>query len=92
MCGAPGDEQCSEATCGGALCRDIFGNRKCGGPYCKGTLPVAHSATEEAKKTEKKIPTLLTQLEDSEKEVFALEELHLLFFLFSWLYPVCYHL
>ncbi|MGH0126894.1 UNVERIFIED_CONTAM: hypothetical protein FKN15_034351 [Acipenser sinensis] len=69
VCGAPGDEQCSEATCGGALCRDIFGNRKCGGPYCKGTLPVAHSATEEAKKTEKKIPTLLTQLEDSEKEL-----------------------
>ncbi|XP_033880763.3 laminin subunit beta-4 isoform X1 [Acipenser ruthenus] len=69
VCGAPGDEQCSEATCGGALCRDIFGNRKCGGPYCKGTLPVAHSATEEAKKTEKKIPTLLTQLEESEKEL-----------------------
>uniref|UniRef100_A0A8C4RHI6 Laminin subunit beta-1 n=1 Tax=Erpetoichthys calabaricus TaxID=27687 RepID=A0A8C4RHI6_ERPCA len=69
VCGAPGDAQCSIATCGGALCKDEYGNRKCGGIGCKGSLPIALNATEEARQTDIKISKFLNQLKDSKREI-----------------------
>ncbi|KAG2459846.1 LAMB4 protein, partial [Polypterus senegalus] len=69
VCGAPGDTQCSIATCGGALCKDEYGNRKCGGIGCKGSLPLALNATEEARQTDIKISKFLDQLKDSKREI-----------------------
>ncbi|XP_026724146.1 laminin subunit beta-4 isoform X1 [Athene cunicularia] len=51
MCGAPGDQPCVTAACGGALCRDSQGLRQCGGPNCSGALPVSTDAFRKAEET-----------------------------------------
>uniref|UniRef100_A0A668SLK7 Laminin, beta 4 n=1 Tax=Oreochromis aureus TaxID=47969 RepID=A0A668SLK7_OREAU len=48
VCGDPGLEDCSGCT--GALCGRDLGNRKCGGPNCKGAVPVSEDASETAEK------------------------------------------
>ncbi|XP_031417593.1 laminin subunit beta-4 [Clupea harengus] len=65
VCGAPGDADCSEARCGGALCQTDAQKRKCGGPGCRGSVPVSHNASETAEKTENDILDLLHKLRDS---------------------------
>ncbi|XP_035280923.1 laminin subunit beta-4 [Anguilla anguilla] len=69
ICGAPGDAECSEAKCGGALCKDALGARKCGGPNCKGSLPVSQDATKTTEKTKNAILDLLRKLRDSTAEI-----------------------
>ncbi|KAL2093324.1 hypothetical protein ACEWY4_010636 [Coilia grayii] len=65
VCGAPGDADCSEAQCGGALCKTDAQERKCGGPECKGSVPLSHNSTDIAEKTESDIIDLLHKLRDS---------------------------
>lgn len=69
ICGAPGDAKCSEAECGGALCKDAWGGRKCGGPDCKGSLPVSQNASKTAEKTADTLLDLLHKLRDSTTKV-----------------------
>ncbi|XP_076863385.1 laminin subunit beta-4 [Brachyhypopomus gauderio] len=63
ICGAPGDAECEKAPCGGALCG------RCGGPSCTGALPVGHSATELAQKTEAGIRDLLRNITEAETKI-----------------------
>ncbi|KAL0968579.1 hypothetical protein UPYG_G00268800 [Umbra pygmaea] len=69
ICGAPGDEECSKSDCGGALCRDRSGQRECGGPTCKGSVPVSQNATETAKQVKNEILDLLNKLQDSKIKI-----------------------
>ncbi|KAM9568217.1 laminin subunit beta-4-like isoform 1-T3 [Salvelinus alpinus] len=59
------DEEFSKSECGGALCRDILGQRECGGPTCKGSVPVSHNTTKTADQLDNGIVDLLHKLQDS---------------------------
>ncbi|KAM3872975.1 laminin subunit beta-4 [Diretmus argenteus] len=69
ICGAPGHEDCSESECGGALCQDTLGKRKCGGPSCKGSVAVSRNATETADQVEDDINNLINKLQDSKNKI-----------------------
>ncbi|XP_067159486.1 laminin subunit beta-2-like [Apteryx mantelli] len=62
ICGAPGDRSCAQAPCGGALCRDGAGGRRCGGPGCAGALPVAAHALRSARNASRQLDAALGQL------------------------------
>ncbi|NXP16201.1 LAMB2 protein, partial [Thinocorus orbignyianus] len=62
ICGAPGDQSCEQAPCGGALCRDSMGTRCCGGPGCMGALPVSAQALSSALNTSQQLEVALSQL------------------------------
>ncbi|KAJ8269152.1 hypothetical protein COCON_G00117590 [Conger conger] len=69
ICGPPGEAECSEAMCGGALCKDATGARKCGGPACTGSLPVSQNASKTAEKTADILLDLLRKLRDSSAKI-----------------------
>ncbi|KAG9345889.1 hypothetical protein JZ751_009045 [Albula glossodonta] len=69
VCGAPGDAKCSEAKCGGALCRDALGARECGGPTCKGSLPISQNASKLAEEAENRTLQLLQKMKDSDTKI-----------------------
>ncbi|XP_056138337.1 laminin subunit beta-4 [Lampris incognitus] len=69
ICGAPGHEECSKSKCGGGLCQDFLGKRICGGPTCKGSVPMSFNATETANQVEDDIIDLLSKLRDSENKI-----------------------
>uniref|UniRef100_A0AAY4CK70 Uncharacterized protein n=1 Tax=Denticeps clupeoides TaxID=299321 RepID=A0AAY4CK70_9TELE len=69
ICGAPGDGNCSEARCGGALCRDGEGKRVCGGPNCGGILPLSRKASDVANKTSETIADFFNKLKDADMKV-----------------------
>ncbi|XP_076120651.1 laminin subunit beta-4 [Alosa pseudoharengus] len=69
VCGAPGDAECSEAKCGGALCKTDANKSKCGGPGCKGSLPLSHSAFKTAENTEIDLIDLNHKLRESEIKI-----------------------
>lgn len=75
ICGAPGDVECSKSECGGALCRDILGQKKCGGPTCKGSTSVSKNATEMAEQAEVDILNLLNKLQDSKTKINAAQQM-----------------
>lgn len=62
ICGVPGDQSCKEAACGGALCRDGAGTRRCGGTGCTGALPVSVRALSNARNTSLQLEVALGQL------------------------------
>ncbi|NWV31738.1 LAMB1 protein, partial [Grantiella picta] len=62
ICGAPGDRSCKHATCGGALCRDSAGTRRCGGTGCAGALPVSARALSSAHNASQQLEVALGQL------------------------------
>ncbi|NWW11879.1 LAMB1 protein, partial [Oreocharis arfaki] len=62
ICGAPGDQSCKHASCGGALCRDSAGTRRCGGIGCAGTLPVSARALSSAHNASQQLEVALGQL------------------------------
>ncbi|XP_062441299.1 laminin subunit beta-4-like [Rhea pennata] len=62
ICGAPGDRSCTQAPCGGALCRDGGGGRRCGGAGCAGALPVSARALRAARNTSRQLDAVLAQL------------------------------
>ncbi|XP_036374359.1 laminin subunit beta-4 [Megalops cyprinoides] len=75
ICGAPGDANCSQAECGGALCRDALGARECGGPTCKGSLPVSQNASEIAEQADRDIQALLNSLRDSAQKISEVKQM-----------------
>ncbi|XP_009995324.1 PREDICTED: laminin subunit beta-2 [Chaetura pelagica] len=62
ICGVPGDRSCEQAPCGGALCRDSMGTRRCGGTGCTGALPVSARALSSAHNTSQQLEVALGQL------------------------------
>ncbi|XP_017587806.1 PREDICTED: LOW QUALITY PROTEIN: laminin subunit beta-2-like [Corvus brachyrhynchos] len=62
ICGAPGDQSCKHASCGGALCRDSAGTRHCGGIGCAGALPVSARALSSAHNASQQLDEALGQL------------------------------
>uniref|UniRef100_A0A8C5T9A9 Laminin subunit beta-1 n=1 Tax=Malurus cyaneus samueli TaxID=2593467 RepID=A0A8C5T9A9_9PASS len=62
ICGAPGDQSCERASCGGALCRDSAGTRRCGGTGCTGALPVSARALSSARNASQQLEVALGQL------------------------------
>uniref|UniRef100_A0A8C1P6P2 Laminin, beta 4 n=1 Tax=Cyprinus carpio TaxID=7962 RepID=A0A8C1P6P2_CYPCA len=63
VCGAPGDAECDKAKCGGASCGI------CGGPACKGSLPLTLNASKLAEMTEKNITDLRSKLKEADAQV-----------------------
>ncbi|NXC22973.1 LAMB2 protein, partial [Corythaeola cristata] len=62
ICGAPGDRSCEQAPCGGALCQDTAGTRRCGGTGCAGALPVSARALSSARNASQQLEVALGQL------------------------------
>ncbi|NXM40202.1 LAMB1 protein, partial [Gymnorhina tibicen] len=62
ICGAPGDQSCKHASCGGALCRDSAGTRRCGGIGCAGALPISARALSSAHNASQQLEVALGQL------------------------------
>ncbi|NXW62078.1 LAMB1 protein, partial [Eurystomus gularis] len=62
ICGAPGDQSCEQAPCGGALCQDSAGTRHCGGTGCTGALPVSAQALSSAQNASQQLEVALGQL------------------------------
>uniref|UniRef100_A0A3B3T2G9 Laminin, beta 4 n=1 Tax=Paramormyrops kingsleyae TaxID=1676925 RepID=A0A3B3T2G9_9TELE len=69
ICGEPGDAKCSEAPCGGALCRDALGARRCGGLGCRGILPLSLNATALGEQAKKLLADMPGKLTDSETKI-----------------------
>uniref|UniRef100_A0A8D0EKD1 Laminin subunit beta 4 n=1 Tax=Strix occidentalis caurina TaxID=311401 RepID=A0A8D0EKD1_STROC len=69
ICGAPGDQPCVTAACGGALCRDTHGLRQCGGPNCSGALPVSTDAFRKAEETAVLLNNFTTHPQEPENQV-----------------------
>ncbi|CAI5668458.1 unnamed protein product [Oreochromis niloticus] len=67
VCGDPGLEDCSGCT--GALCGRDLGNRKCGGPNCKGAVPVSEDASETAEKLKDQLVNLPSRLQDTRNKI-----------------------
>lgn len=62
ICGVPGDQSCKEAPCGGALCQDGVGTRRCGGTGCAGALPISVRALSSARNASLQLEVALGQL------------------------------
>ncbi|XP_063786062.1 laminin subunit beta-4 [Pseudophryne corroboree] len=69
VCGTVWDFPCEIAPCGGALCRDKFGKRKCGGPNCNGAVSLAKDSLEKAKESDAKLKSVVIHLLDAEKQI-----------------------
>ncbi|XP_075062065.1 laminin subunit beta-4 [Mixophyes fleayi] len=69
VCGTVWDFPCDIAPCGGALCRDKFGKRKCGGPDCNGALPLAKDGLKKANETDAKLKSVAIHLLEAEKRI-----------------------
>ncbi|KAG8439906.1 hypothetical protein GDO86_005899 [Hymenochirus boettgeri] len=69
VCGTVWDFPCDIAPCGGALCRDKSGNRKCGGPNCNGALPLAKDALKSANETNIKLKNISINFLKHEKQI-----------------------
>uniref|UniRef100_A0A8C3QH57 Laminin subunit beta 4 n=1 Tax=Cyanoderma ruficeps TaxID=181631 RepID=A0A8C3QH57_9PASS len=75
ICGIPGDQPCATAACGGALCQDSHGLRKCGGPDCTGALPLSSEAFRKAEETAVLLKNLTTQLREPENQVESIRKM-----------------
>ncbi|KAF7666905.1 hypothetical protein LDENG_00088500 [Lucifuga dentata] len=69
ICGGSGQEDCSRSECGGALCRLFLGKRKCGGPTCKGSVPLSRNASETAERVKDELITLPHRLHKSKNKI-----------------------
>lgn len=65
VCGTPGDAECDKAKCGGASCGI------CGGPACKGSLPLSLNASKLAEMTEKNITDLRSKLKEADAQLMG---------------------
>ncbi|NXL39697.1 LAMB2 protein, partial [Glaucidium brasilianum] len=75
ICGAPGDRSCEQAPCGGALCRDSVGTRRCGGTGCAGALPISARALSSARNASQQLEVALGQLGVVAQKVGEVQEL-----------------
>ncbi|XP_075130250.1 laminin subunit beta-4 [Leptodactylus fuscus] len=69
VCGTVWDFPCDISPCGGALCLDKFGKRKCGGPDCNGALPLAKDGLKKANETDAKLKSVAIHLLDAEQQI-----------------------
>ncbi|MGH0162053.1 UNVERIFIED_CONTAM: hypothetical protein FKN15_042285 [Acipenser sinensis] len=60
---------CAEDPCGGANCRDDFGNRKCGGGSCNGTLSASVRALNLVESKTKEIEAAAQDLDNIQKKL-----------------------
>ncbi|OWK52851.1 Laminin subunit beta-4, partial [Lonchura striata] len=75
ICGVPGNQPCVTAACGGALCQDSHGLRKCGGPDCTGALPFSSEAFRKAEETAVLLNNLTTQLQEPGNQVKSIRKM-----------------
>ncbi|KAF7246577.1 Laminin subunit beta-4 [Varanus komodoensis] len=75
ICGIPGNLPCLVAECGGALCRDIQGNKHCGGPHCSGALPVSKNALGRAGETAILLNNLTNQIQGSDNKIESIRRM-----------------
>ncbi|XP_009863212.1 PREDICTED: laminin subunit beta-4 [Apaloderma vittatum] len=75
ICGVPGDQPCVTAACGGALCQDKDGLRRCGGPNCTGSLPLSTGAFRKAEETAVLLKNLTTKLQEPENQVESMRKM-----------------
>ncbi|XP_039372294.1 laminin subunit beta-1 [Mauremys reevesii] len=68
-CGTPSGASCADSECGGLNCRTAEGEKKCGGPGCKGLVTVAHSAWQKAMDFDRDILSALAEVEELSKMV-----------------------
>ncbi|XP_030044481.1 laminin subunit beta-4, partial [Microcaecilia unicolor] len=69
VCGAGGDLPCAQAQCGGALCRDSYGNRRCGGQNCNGALPLSSTTVDKANEVDSSLRNLTARVQESEYQI-----------------------
>ncbi|XP_063282783.1 laminin subunit beta-4-like [Pelobates fuscus] len=69
ICGAPGDQPCDQAPCGGANCRDDKGQRKCGGEGCNGAVPISTKALKNAQNATIALENMANQLNDISQKI-----------------------
>ncbi|XP_043934664.1 laminin subunit beta-1-like isoform X2 [Protopterus annectens] len=74
VCGSPGHHSCQNAQCGGANCRDDWGNRKCGGDGCTGALPVSMKALKSVQNTSKQLTETAEKLSNTERKIRLIYE------------------
>ncbi|NXY25242.1 LAMB1 protein, partial [Atrichornis clamosus] len=75
ICGAPGDQSCKQAPCGGALCLDSAGARHCGGRGCVGALPISAQALSSARNASQQLEVALGQLSVVAQKMQEVQEL-----------------
>ncbi|NXG31934.1 LAMB4 protein, partial [Dromaius novaehollandiae] len=75
ICGVPGNQPCVTAACGGALCRDRYGLKRCGGPGCSGALPRSAEALRKAEETAVSLKNLTTRLQEPENQVESIRKM-----------------
>nr|XP_042700198.1 laminin subunit beta-2 [Chrysemys picta bellii] len=75
ICGAQGDQGCEQAPCGGASCQDDSGQRRCGGPGCRGALPVSTQALRSAQDVSRQLESTAGQLGTIALKVQEMQEL-----------------
>nr|XP_033815617.1 laminin subunit beta-4 isoform X2 [Geotrypetes seraphini] len=75
VCGAGGHLPCAQAQCGGALCRDSYGNRKCGGQNCNGALPLSSTAVDKANEGDSLLRNLTVHVKESENQIERIRKL-----------------
>ncbi|XP_068129732.1 laminin subunit beta-4 [Hyperolius riggenbachi] len=75
ICGTVWDFPCDVSPCGGALCRDKFGRRKCGGPDCNGAVPLARDGLKKANETDTRLKGVAIHLLEAEKQIQSIRQL-----------------
>ncbi|XP_029473145.1 laminin subunit beta-4 [Rhinatrema bivittatum] len=75
VCGARGDLPCAQAHCGGALCRDRYGKRKCGGQNCNGALPLSSAALKKANDADSSLRNLTIHVQESEYQIAKIRKI-----------------
>ncbi|CAM4582364.1 unnamed protein product [Lepidochelys olivacea] len=75
ICGALGDQGCEQAPCGGASCQDDSGQRRCGGPGCRGALPISTQALRTAQDVSRQLESTAGQLGTITLKVQEIQEL-----------------
>eukprot|EP00062_Callorhinchus_milii_P006208 gi/632946479/ref/XP_007888579.1/ PREDICTED: laminin subunit beta-2-like isoform X2 [Callorhinchus milii] len=69
VCGSSGSLTCIQDRCGGAGCRDDFGNRKCGGDGCGGALTLSSGALKKAENVSDALTDSNEQLSDISRKI-----------------------
>ncbi|KAM5187288.1 laminin subunit beta-4 [Callospermophilus lateralis] len=75
VCGEPGNLSCDLSPCGGALCKDSEGHRRCGGPNCQGSLTLSSSALQKAQDAESVVQNLSNQSQGLKNQIKNISKL-----------------
>ncbi|XP_053576686.1 laminin subunit beta-4 [Bombina bombina] len=75
ICGAPGDQPCDLAPCGGVNCRDSEGRIRCGGDNCNGAVPVSTKALKDAQNITLELENTANQLSDISQKIKEIQDI-----------------